>query len=351
MTLNKFKALRDYLQEEKLDAIMLFSRDPNFNYFAGSEQGHGLMVLGRKKNYLFVSPLYKTRILGFKTVYWKKKDAELKAILKKEKIRRVGACYDQLMLSQKRFISRRAKTRDASKFLYQLRQIKDKTEMAKLRKAVAITDKIFDGILVGLRSRKFKTEKDIAFFIKTKALYSGAEMSFEPIVASGGNGIVAHHLPGTRLRKGFMVMDFGARYEGYHADMTRTVYLGTPSKAEREAYGKLLSIQEACIDEAESGMSASSLFKYCVKLMGADAKYFNHGLGHGIGTEIHEGPSLSPKSKDTLKEGCVFTVEPGYYNKKTKVGIRIEDDVYLGKGGRKEILTRSTKELVCVRFK
>jgi Xaa-Pro aminopeptidase len=346
----KTKALRGYLKQEKLDAIVLFNKDPNFNYFAGQEFDHGLMVLARKANYLFISPLYSIKFPGFKIIHWKKFKPEFKAFIRKNRIGRVGAAYENMFFREKRFLSKHTKVVDVSKFLSELRQSKDKTEIAKLRKAVAITDKIFDGIIAGLKSRKFGTEKDIAFFIKSEALKAGAEMSFEPIVASGGNGIVAHHIPDSRLRKGFMVLDFGARYQGYHADMTRTVYLGNPSKAEREIYAKLLSIQESCIDKAKVGMKAAHLFSYCVKLMGSDAKYFNHGLGHGIGVEIHEGPSLSRKSKDLLKEGCIFTVEPGYYNKKTKVGIRIEDDVLLLRGGKKEILTKSTKELICIRL-
>jgi len=347
----KTNALREYLKKEKLDAVILFNQDPNFKYFAEQEFEHGLMVLTRKANYFFISPLHSVKFPGFKIIRWKKFKPEFKAFIKKNRIRRVGAAYDNMFLREKRFLSKHAKTRDASKFLYQLRQVKDKTEIAKLRKAVSITDKIFDGMLAGLKSRKFKTEKDIAFFIKTEALKAGAEMSFEPIVASGGNGIVAHHVPESKLRRGFMVLDFGARYQGYHADMTRTVYLGDPSAAERAIYDKLLSVQRACIEKACAGVNAASLFRYAVKLLGDDAKYFNHGLGHGIGVEIHEAPSLSLKSKDVLKEGSVFTIEPGYYNKKTGVGIRIEDDVYLGKGGRKEVLTKSTKELLRVRFK
>ena len=98
-------------------------------------------------------------------------------------------------------------------------------------------------------------------------------------------------------------------------------------------------------------MKASKLSKHAKTLLGKDAKYFIHGLGHGIGVEIHELPSVFDKSDDVLEKGNVFTIEPGYYNKKTRIGIRIEDDILLADNGKKEVLTKSAKSLVCIRFK
>jgi Xaa-Pro aminopeptidase len=128
--------------------------------------------------------------------------------------------------------------------------------------------------------------------------------------------------------------------------MTRTLYLGKPGEKEKALYNKILSIQEACIDKAKLNLNAERLYNYSLKLFGQDKKYFVHGLGHGVGVEIHEKPNLGLKSKDILTKNTIFTIEPGYYNQKTGIGIRIEDDVLLGK--KKEVLTKSTKKLICI---
>jgi Xaa-Pro dipeptidase len=148
-----------------------------------------------------------------------------------------------------------------------------------------------------------------------------------------------------------MVLDFGVKYKGYCADMTRTIYLGNPSTAEKQVYEKLRRVQEYCLQYAKAGMKASTLSKHAKTLLGKDSKYFIHGLGHGIGVEIHELPGLFEKSKDVLEKGNVFTIEPGYYNKKTRIGIRIEDDILINDKGKKEVLTKSPKNLICIRMK
>jgi Xaa-Pro aminopeptidase len=147
--------------------------------------------------------------------------------------------------------------------------------------------------------------------------------------------------------KGFLILDFGIKYKSYLSDMTRTLYLGKPSAKEIELYNKVLKVQEACIDKAKIGLNAGKLYNYSIKLFGKDAKYFIHGLGHGVGVEIHERPSLGLKSQDTFVKGCVFTIEPGYYNQETGIGIRIEDTIFLGE--KKEVLTKSAKKLVCIK--
>ncbi|MBN2459377.1 M24 family metallopeptidase [Candidatus Woesearchaeota archaeon] len=343
----KLQEIRKYLKKEKLDAIMLFNKSPAFKYFVGLEFEHGMMFLTRKANYLFLSPLYSPKFKGFEVVNWSSFKQDLAAFVRKNSIGKVGADYSSLLISQKRFLKKHFKLADSSKFLLSLRETKTNEELARLRKACKLTDSIFSGIIANFR--KFRTEKDILRFIKIKALEADAEMSFEPIVASGNNAVIAHHVPGSKLKKGFLVMDFGVKYKGYHADMTRTIYLGKPSSKEVLIYSKVLAIQEACIGKAKEGMTAGSLYKYSTQLFGSDAKYFVHGLGHGIGVEIHEKPNLGLKSKDILEKDMVFTIEPGYYNQKTGIGIRIEDDVLLIGGNRKEVLTKSTKRLICIK--
>ncbi|HJX06134.1 MAG TPA: Xaa-Pro peptidase family protein, partial [Candidatus Nanoarchaeia archaeon] len=334
-------------KKEKLDAIVLFKKNPGFRYFVQGDYENGLILLSKKANYLFVSPLYAPRFPGFKTVQWKNFKKEFEAFIKKNKIKRVGSDYSNLYVRQKAFLRKHFGVKDASKFLEELRQTKVKEEVSRIRKACRITDSIFKGIITNFR---FRTEADVVKFMKIKALEAGAELSFEPIVANAANAIVAHHEAKSRLKKGFLILDFGVKYKGYMSDMTRTLYLGKPGKKETELYNKVLEIQKKCVDKAKVNLKAESLYKYSLKLFGEDAKYFVHGLGHGIGVEIHEKPSLELKSKDILQKNSIFTIEPGYYNKKTGIGIRIEDDVLLY-GNKKEILTKSTKKMICIKSK
>ena len=343
----KLPDVKKYLQTNKLDAVVLFNKDPNFNYFLRGDFEHGIMFLTRKSNYLFLSLLYKPQIKGFRVVQWKKNfKEEFKAFVKKHKIRRVGIDNSELLVRQKSFLRKHFKTKDVSKFLEYLRQSKTKEELARIRKACRIADSIFKKIITNF---KFKTENDVVKFMKLEALKADAELSFEPIVANASNAVVAHHESSSRLKKGFLILDFGIKYNGYLSDMTRTIYVGRPNRNEIEVYEKVRLINEKCIEKAKIGMIAEKLYNYSLDLFGRDVRYFIHGLGHGIGVRIHEKPSLAIKSKDKLVKGSVFTIEPGYYNPKTGVGIRIEDDVYLG--DRKAVLTKSTRSLVCVKMK
>jgi Xaa-Pro aminopeptidase len=341
----KTKEIREFLRKNKLDAIVLFSKNPTFSYFLGGDYEHGILLITRKENLLFLSPLYSPKIAGFKVVQWKKFKDDFRALVKKKKIKVAGVDLNNLFVPQKRFLAKHFKLKDASRFLASLRVTKEKEELDKIRQACKITDEIFSKIV---KDFNFKTEYDIARFIKLKAFEKGAEMAFEPIAASGKNAAVAHHEPDNKpLNKGFLVLDFGAKYNGYMSDMSRTIYLGVPTRKEIAIYEKLLSVQETCIEKAGIGLGAGELHMHAVKLLGKDAKYFTHSLGHGFGVEIHELPNIGPKSKELLKKGTVITIEPGYYDAKAGIGIRIEDDLFLG--GKKEILTRSPKNLICIK--
>jgi Xaa-Pro aminopeptidase len=342
----KLQEVKKYLAKEKLDAIVLFNKDPNFNYFVGGDYEHGIMFLSKNGNYLFLSPLHNPKFNGFKVVHWNKFKEEFSLFIKKNRIKKVGVDNYQLYVRQKSFLKKYFKLTDASKFLIELRETKTKEEIIRIRTAARITDDLFSSLL---KNFNFKTEADIVKFMKIKALEAGVEMSFEPIVASGKNAVTAHHNQNTTLNKGFMILDFGIKYRGYLSDMTRTIYLGKPSDKDIGLYRKVLRIQESCIAKAKVGMSAGKLYNYSIRMFGEDAKYFIHGLGHGVGVEIHERPSFGLKSKDVLQKNSVFTIEPGYYNPKTGIGIRIEDNILLG--DKKEVLTKSTKNLVCMKLK
>ena len=138
-------------------------------------------------------------------------------------------------------------------------------------------------------------------------------------------------------------MDFGVTYKNYNSDMTRTVFIGTPTKDEIETYDKLKKVQQETIDKSKIGMTYSKLDKISRDVL---KDKLMHALGHGLGLEVHEGPSVGPRSKDKIEIGHVFTIEPGEYET-DKYGLRIEDDVAMTKHGLK-VLTKSSKELIII---
>ena len=230
-----------------------------------------------------------------------------------------------------------------------LRMLKDKEELALLKRAQTITDEAFDHICGFIRPGQ--TELEIRAELEAAMLARGAHgLSFETIIASGPNGANPHARPGERVvREGDMiVMDYGALYGDYHADMTRTVCVGTPSEKQREVYDVVKRAHEECAKAARPGMGGRELHELAVKVIG-DAgygDYFKHGLGHGVGLQIHERPSLGRLSKDELPEGAVFTIEPGIYLP-GEFGVRLEDCGVLTSEGY-ESFTTSTHELICL---
>ena len=211
-----------------------------------------------------------------------------------------------------------------------------------IKKACVITDDIFSLILKNIKS--MKTEKDIDSFIRKYAKKRKLKIAFPPIVASGKNAAEIHHKPNkSKLKKGFLVLDFGVKVGGYCSDMTRTVYLGKASKKEKQLYNKILSIQKSAAKKAKTGADCFEIDYFVRKKLGVLRKYFLHSLGHGVGKKIHEAPTLSPKTTEKLKKGEIVAIEPGVYVK-NKFGIRIEDSVLVGKTSK--ILTKSPKRFV-----
>lgn len=228
-----------------------------------------------------------------------------------------------------------------------LREIKDETEIAALRRACEITDAVFQRALD--ITRPGITEKDLV----TELLYDMARRfkagpSFDFIVAAGENGSMPHAVPGDRImRAGDMVtLDFGAEYQGYKADMTRTFALGRPSDTMLEIYNIVHEAQAKAADALHPGASCSAVDAVARDLITAYGygSNFGHGLGHSVGLEIHESPRLSKKSTATLQSGMAVTVEPGIYLPGIG-GVRIEDTCLITDTGWVSLF-KSDKKLI-----
>ncbi|MBI3587226.1 MAG: aminopeptidase P family protein [Ignavibacteriales bacterium] len=227
--------------------------------------------------------------------------------------------------------------------------VKDELEIGYIKKAVAITDRVFSKILNILKAGV--SEQDIAAEISYLHKKFGAEAdAFEPIVASGTRGALPHARPSAKkIRNGELVtLDFGCRYNGYHSDLTRTIAVGKPSAKARTMYQVVLDAQQRALDAVASSMKAQALDTVARSFIRKKGfgKYFTHSLGHGLGLEIHEVPRISALSKDILCEGNVITIEPGIYIPHFG-GVRIEDDVVI-RYSSCEILNKSPKELIVV---
>ena len=230
-----------------------------------------------------------------------------------------------------------------------LRKIKDAEEIELMRHAQATTDAAFDHICGFIKPGL--TEQQIRAELENYMLMNGADaLSFDSIIATGANGANPHAQPGeTVVREGdLIVMDYGAGYHDYHSDMTRTVCVGEASEEQRKVYDVVRLAHETCAAAAKPGCIGTDIQALAVKVI-TDAgygDYFKHGLGHGVGLEIHERPNFGRSYPFPVPEGSVVTIEPGIYLP-GKFGIRLEDFGLVTAEGFVPF-TQSTHDLVCL---
>ena len=226
-----------------------------------------------------------------------------------------------------------------------LRAVKDERELGLLSRAIEISDEAFDEVSDEIAPGM--TEIEVAERIERAVKSRGAEsISFDTIVAAGPNAARPHHRAGdTVILEGqTVVVDMGARYQGYCSDLTRTIVLGDADDQTRRIYDIVLSAQLSAIELVEAGMTGGETDMVARKVIqetghGDD---FGHSLGHGVGLQVHENPGVGPNSKGELKDGMVFTIEPGIYLQGWG-GVRIEDIVVLEQG-KARVLSKAQKK-------
>jgi Xaa-Pro aminopeptidase len=234
----------------------------------------------------------------------------------------------------------------AAGLVEKLRRIKEPAEIEQIAVAARIADDALEALLAG--GLEGRTERDLALALELGMRERGGSgPSFEPIVAAGPHGALPHAQPtDTAVKRGdLIVIDWGARVAGYCSDCTRTVAVGSVDDAGRETYQLVLEAQLAGLGAVRAGADgqATDAVARAVIDAGGHGDHYGHGLGHGVGLDIHEAPRLSQRSTDTLIAGDVVTVEPGVYLP-GRFGIRIEDLVVVEPDGRR-ILTGMSKEL------
>ena len=236
-----------------------------------------------------------------------------------------------------------------SDFMKNMRIIKTEEEISCIIKAQRIAEAAFTKLLSNMRVGQ--TEKQIAAVLDFFMADFGSEgVSFPTIAASGVNSACPHAVPSDKkVQEGdFLTLDFGAIYKGYHSDMTRTVVFGKPTEEMKNIYNAVWGANTDAIKAVRSDISCKLVDNVARSTLDAWGyeQYFTHGVGHGVGLEIHEGPSVNKRSGTTLREGMIITIEPGVYIP-GKYGVRIEDMCVVTKDGCR-ILTETPKTLVYI---
>lgn len=232
-------------------------------------------------------------------------------------------------------------------FLTEFVGVKEEREVEHIRRAQQVTESVFEGVLDLIEPGM--TEQEVAAEITYRHLKQGAEkMAFDPIVASGPNAALPHARPtGRVLEEGeLVVLDMGCVLDGYASDMTRTVALGSPSDAAQHGYEVVREAQRRAVSAAEAGLTGRELDAVARDVVEAAGlgEAFTHGLGHGIGLQVHEWPRVSRTVDYELPAGACVTIEPGVYVPEENYGVRIEDIVVLREEGS-DNLTTVSKEL------
>jgi Xaa-Pro aminopeptidase len=267
---------------------------------------------------------------------------EDKILLKILELKAKKVCFDSLSFNQSKIFHKKlskVKIDCKPEILLNLRKIKDWEELKALKKACRISDKAMEIALEFLRVgvREFEIAAEAEYAMRKMG---AEEVAFKTIVASGFRSSFPHAgNTDKKVKDGETVLiDLGAKFLGYNSDLTRTVFVGKPTQTQIKVYRVVLEAQDKALKNINVGMvgwEADSLARKTIEEKGY-GKYFIHGLGHGIGLEVHEPPRLSAKSMDKLEKMNVFTVEPGIYLPK-KFGVRIEDTVLLTEEGLKPL--------------
>lgn len=341
----KLKEFQSHLRKEGIDLAFLIHPDVNIIYFTQQKSSFALLQITPSSASLYLTRLDQLPILrnissSVLQKGWDKKLAD-------SKVKKIGVNKSSLSLlyaEKLRKMYPRAELIDISSALNLLRAQKTPQEIKKIAAACAITSRAFNKLVDRFSAQKFKTEKDIAFFLDKYISGSGAEPAFPSIVASGKNSATPHHVTSSaKLSKGFLQLDFGAYYQNYCSDMSRILYLGKPAASEKEHFELLSEVQAASIKEITLRRPFSALEVFSRKRLGKYSSFFIHSLGHGVGIEIHEPPSFSPEAKNIIEPNHIFTIEPGIYFR-GKYGLRIEDTLLFQ--DRAKILTTAPKGLI-----
>ena len=350
--------IQEKLIKENIDAIWI-SNIVNIRYITGFTGSTADLLVLKEGGYILVDSRYWEQVNqevtevkpilvdGDNNLFTFLKELESKNSLKRLGFEASNVVYNTW--AKLRELFQNVELVPLNNWVEELRMVKTEDEIEKIKKALMIAEQAFENILPLIKVGV--SEKDIAIELEYQMAKLGSERpAFDTIVASGERGALPHGKASNKKLIGneFIVFDFGAVYNGYHSDITRTVYFGNPSEEEILVYNIVLEAQKKAEEIIEEGLQCNFVDKVARDIIQENGfgNYFGHGLGHGVGLEIHELPRLSPKSDMVLKKGMVVTIEPGIYIP-GKFGVRIEDMVVVDKSGSK-ILNKLTNDLIII---
>ncbi|MDD4311265.1 MAG: Xaa-Pro peptidase family protein [Eubacteriales bacterium] len=352
----RIEALRKNLAASSLDAALITS-GVNIRYYSGFTSSDGILLVTQQNAYLVTDSRYtlqaKAQTKGLcevTEVDFSDQLNHIRGILQQDGCKR--AAFEDAVMTVSRFRIYEAMPVEWVAFSAEIslpRLHKSADEVENLQAAQRIADKSFlewlGRIVPGM------SEMELAAELNYVCAKNGSEApSFDPIIAGGPNGAMPHAVPGTRkIQKGDLVTaDFGCMVNGYHSDMTRTFAIGQVDDFSKEIYEIVKAAQQKTLDALKSGITGMALDAVARNYIAekGHGAHFGHGLGHGVGLEIHESPFARRDSKDTLLSGMTITVEPGIYVE-GKCGVRIEDCCVVTDTGYLN-LTSVTKELITI---
>ena len=351
--MSRAERLVELIAERELDQLFV-SDLTNVRYLSGFTGTNGACLVGREQRIFFTDFRYIDRAEREVGEEWERPEAERELVpqIAARMSGKVG--FEDAKLSVRQLARLEAAVGEdvdfvpAGDLVEQLRAVKEPEEIERMAAASELADDVFRWALEsGLAGR---TERDVARAVEARIRELGAEPSFPPIIAAGGNGALPHAEPGDReIGSGeLVVFDMGAELDGYCSDGTRTFATGEPGDEAREVYDLVLTAQLASLAAIRVGASGKEIDAVAREMIteAGHGDEFGHGLGHGVGLEVHEGPRLATTSEDELRAGNAVTVEPGIYLP-GRLGVRIEDLIVLTADGYRN-LSGTPKELQVV---
>lgn len=336
-----------------LDGILIVGLEP-IRYLCGFTGSDGALLLTRKETCFLTDSRYwtqaETEVWGARIVHYRKKNDGIASLLSELNLKRVGVEASSLTLSSYQSIQKMSEGKweliPLEGELRNLRAAKDPHEISLIRKAIDLSSKSFFHIMEILREGSVEREiaLEMEFFMKR----NGAEsIGFDTIIASGNRSALPHGRAGDKkIQRGDLILiDFGLRYQGYHADQTRTLICGKPTSKQKKIHQIVKEAHDRAIEAIRPGMPICEIDRAARDHIhrAGYKKFFGHGLGHGIGLAVHEDPVVNAENKGLVEEGMVFTIEPGIYLPGWG-GVRIEDMVRVTSRGA-EVLTYLPAEL------
>lgn len=353
--MDKLKTLRKWMREQELDAIFIFD-ELNQRYLSDFAFSDGFLSISMDEAYLVTDFRYYEAALSradknFKVISPDSRASILEKIINDGQFKKIGLEGSYLTYEHYQgYVDKYPQVEfiNIGNVIAEMRRVKTPEELAKIQKAQDITDKAFSHVLNVLTPDM--TEIEVAAEIEYAMRRLGADgPAFDTIAVSGRASALPHGTPrAQKLERGFLTMDFGAKFDGYLSDMTRTVVIGKANEEMRHLYNTVLHAQKSAIEYLRAGADAGEADKVARDIIDSYEEYrgsFGHALGHSIGLFVHESPSLSKRSFGVrLLKGQVTSVEPGIYLL-GKYGCRIEDLVAIEEDGVYNF-TKSTKELI-----